>query len=161
MTIAQVTWAGDGSAPTPLIADWLQNMAFVLGIVYMGVKLLMYTRARPPYHQQFASIDHVHADLVTAEQKKVCAAEQTEERMTLRQDMVGLVEKVERQLDHVRNAITEQHGQVMASIDRLDSRTEERINHVYDALNPLAPRIAATSATLDNHLADHRAKREG
>jgi hypothetical protein len=147
------------SAPSAnLLDNWLANLAFVVGLVYMCVKLLDAFRTKPPPHQQFAALVHKHVELVHQDDLDGCQASCVRERLDMRQEMGNAVGKVERQIDHLRNAIETQNSQLLARLDKLDERNEERIGHVYETLTPLAPAISATAAKLDNHLADHRAE---
>jgi hypothetical protein len=114
-------------------------------------------RSKPPLHQQYAALGHIHADALSKDDKDALRDETTRELMTIRQEMGNSMGKVERQIDHLRNALGTQSSQIMKRMDKIDVRNDDRIGHVYDALNPLAPRIAAAEASLNNHLADHRA----
>jgi hypothetical protein len=158
LLFASPAMAGDGGGtPPPLLDNWLANLAYVMGLVYMAARVWQMRQPNPPNHRQFSPIDHRHADVITKPEQETCRAEHTRELMTIRQEMGGFTGKMERQLDHLRNLIGTQNAQMMAEINKMDDKNEKRILHLHERLDPLPAAIAVNTRSIETHLADHRA----
>jgi hypothetical protein len=139
------------------VGDWLQILFWLLGGVYLVVKLI---KPDPPNHRQFAPIDHQHANALSKDDKDALREETTRELMTIRQEMGGMTGKVERQIDHLRDAMSTQNAQLIAALDKYTEHNEDRVRRVHARLDPLPSAIAANTRSLETHLADHRAGKE-
>lgn len=148
--------AGDNTPP-PMFENWLANAAYLMGLIYMAVRVWQLNRPNPPNHRQFAPIDHQHSGVLTHHDKEACQANQAREIMTIRQEMGGLTGKLERQMDHIRNTMTTQHDQLVAALDKFNEHGEERVRRMHQRLDPLPAAIAANTRSIETHLADHRA----
>ena len=138
----------------PMLDNWLANLAFVLGIIYMIVKTGMMLLPKPPNHRQFSAIEHSHIGYVTDQQRRDCRDEHTREMLTIRQEFGGMTGKLERQLDHVRNSIT-------TSNDEISKKIGDGLARMHSRLDPIQAAVAANTISIENHLADHRAKKHG
>jgi hypothetical protein len=131
----------------------------LIGLLAALVTIWDKWRPKPPYHQQFAPLVHEHPQYVRdpdfAARKRWCA----QERMDIRKEMGNAVGKVERQIDHLRNAIGTQNEQVMARLTELDEKQEARASRIHGRIDPLAERISANRQAIDQHLSDERSKR--
>jgi hypothetical protein len=145
------------SSPPPLLDNWLANLAYVMGLLYMAGRLWQLNRPNPPNHIQFAPMDHQHAGVLTKDDQDASRAESTRELMTIRQEMGGFTGKVERQIDHLRDAMTTQNAQMMAALEKYTEHNEDRVRRVHARLDPLPSAIAANTRSIETHLADHRA----
>jgi len=148
--------AGD-STPPPMFDNWLANAAYAMGLVYMAARVWQLNRPNPPNHRQFAAMDHQHAGTLTKAEQETCRDAHTRELLTIRQEMGGFTAKVERQIDHLRDALTTQNAQMMAEITKMDEKNEKRIQHLHERLDPLPAAIAVNTGSIETHLADHRA----
>jgi len=145
------------SAAFSPLETWLTNLAWLLGAVLLAVKLFKEFRPSPPNYRQFAALEHRHSSLVHVSQYSDQIKECTRQRLDIRQEIGNQTAKLERQLDHVRNAMSTQHDQVMARLDDFNQHHDARLGHVYETIKPLAPAIAANTRSIETHLADHRA----
>jgi hypothetical protein len=99
----------------------------------MGLALTIATfwnifRPRPPLHEQFARNDHFHTDYISR--------------------------------DVIRDLKDELAGRwqtLSASIEKHCETADDRARRLHQRIDPLASMIAATNASLENHLSDHRA----
>lgn len=141
-----------------LLGSWLVQLSFVLTLLLLGLKIWDYLRPKPPLHQQYAPIKHTHAELHSSADADTCRANQTREMMTIRQEMGGMTGKVERQIDHLRDAVTTQNAQIVAALKDFDEKQEDRIRRIHGRIDPLAERVAANKQAIEQHIADERAK---
>lgn len=150
--------APSGSVDTAAaLGGWFIQFTAILVAVSSIVTIYSKLRTSPPIHRQYSAIDHTHADSLSRHDQIACSEAHTRELMTIRQEMGGFTAKVERQLDHLRNAITTQNSQMMAEIKELDEKQEKRIQHLHERLDPLPSAIAVNTRSVETHLADHRA----
>jgi gas vesicle protein len=147
--------AGDGQPA--MLDNWLANLAYVMGLLYMAGRLWQLNRPNPPNHRQFAQLDHQHADALSRGDLDASREQQTREIMTIRQEMGGFTAKVERQIDHLRDAVTTQNAQMMSALEKYTEHNEDRVRRVHARLDPLPSAIAANTRSIETHLADHRA----
>jgi len=157
------------AAPLPDAAWWLGGFITLLMIASLIVGIYNGLKPKPPFWRQFAAIDHTHTDLapldhshsnlLTIPSHEEQTRSSAKDRLTLRQGITTATEKMENQVDGLRDAIRSQGEAVMSRLDKLDERNEERIGHVYDTIKPLAPAISANKALIDNHLAEHRSSK--
>lgn len=137
--------------------NWLANLAYLMGLLYMAVRIYQTQKPNPPNHKEFAAMHHTHEAMLTKADQKNCRSEQAREIMTMRQEMGGLTGKVERQIDHLRDALTTQNAHMIAAINEFDEKHEDRIRRVHARIEPLPAAIAANTRSIETHLADHRA----
>ncbi len=156
MAAPAAAFAGDASTAADL-GGWIIQLAAVLVVASSLVSIYSKLRTNPPAHRQFASFDHQHSSLLTKGEQDACRAEHTREMLTIRQEMGGLTGKLERQMDHLRNAITTQNDQLMAQLDKYNEHSEDRVRRMHQRLDPLPSAIAANTRSIETHLADHRA----
>jgi len=155
MAAPAAAFAGEGDAAA--LGGWIIQLAAVLVVASSLVSIYSKLRTNPPAHRQFAPIDHQHAGVLTKGEQESCREAHTREMMTIRQEMGGLTGKLERQMDHLRNAITTQNDQLMAQLDKYNEHSEDRVRRMHQRLDPLPSAIAANTRSIETHLADHRA----
>lgn len=171
---AALAQGAPGAAPVPVpgqtpISNLIVGLSVLLGLLMTCVVIWdKVFRHKPPLHRQYAEREHSHPELARADHthpqytdsdhldaiKSGCA----KERLAIRQESANQTERLERQLDHVRDAVTQQGNQLLARLDNMDERNEERIGNVYETIKPLASTVAANKTAICNHLEDHRAK---
>ncbi len=149
-----------GDVASALLGSWLVQLGFVLGLLVASLKVYDHFRPKPPLHQQYAPIKHEHPELHSSADATACRKHQTRELMTIRQEMGGFTGKVERQIDHLRDAMTTQNAQMIAAIKDLDEKQEQRIRRIHDRIDPIVERVAANKQAIEQHLADARSKGE-
>jgi hypothetical protein len=139
------------------LGHWLIQFAAVMMIANAMVGIYAALRPTPPNHRAYAPINHDHPGLVSKPDQKLCRDDQAREIMSIRTEMGGMTGKVERQIDHLRNAITTQNQQMISAIKELDEKQDDRIRRMHARLDPLPAAIAANTRSIETHLADHRA----
>jgi len=131
-----------GAASPPWLGSWLANLAFVLGITYIVVRLVQSMRGKPPPDQRFALRAHEHSDHITQEHFANVRKDCKEQREADRKHNEDMDVRIFDKLDGFKDGLSEElHGM------------ERRIS---DRIDPLATNIAANKQGLNQHLDDHR-----
>ena len=147
-----------GSAADPLsLGNWLLNLSCVLGMVYMGIKIILAFRRQPPIERELADLSDRFAPKAHEHSQYICRADcetredlQTKERLTIRQAIAGMSESTQDAINHLRLEIT-------SRLDQFSREAEQRSSNLHKRIDPIATGLAGTAGKLDNHLEDHRA----
>lgn len=147
---------------------WVVGLVGFASFISLAVNIWDKLKPKPPLHEQYAPSKHDHSDLddrfarLTHEhrdaltpktfddQRRACA----QERLTIRQTAAHSNEKIGDQLTDLRGLMT-------TKFDELDKRAEDRASGIYQRMEPVGQVVAANKRTIEQHLADHRAKGGG
>lgn len=150
--------ASPSAAPFPSLSDWLQNGVWVAAAIYLLMKLF---RRQPPLDRElgelsarFAAREHTHSEYLRRSDLEAKAESCAKERLTIRQASAETAERVERQIDHMRDTLG-------TKLDEIAANAEERSSNLHRRIDPLINTISGTASKLDNHLEDHRAGKAG
>lgn len=122
--------------------NWL--VSGVLAVVAIYSMLYAHaekTRSADKNHdhdERYSPVDHEHRDYVTREELR--------DSLSGNKEHIDLVRENDRRID--------------GKLDEVSKKISEGFSNVHSRIDPIAEKCTATAEKLDNHLNDHRAKKE-
>jgi hypothetical protein len=101
-------------------------------------------------HADLASADHAHADYIKRSDIDACKTACAAQTLSINQSFSAGIEKIERQLDHLRDGVN-------SRLDAFGEANEQRVSKIHARVDVTEKVVAAVHARVEDHLQDHRA----
>jgi len=107
-------------------------------------------RRRVQVEAEYAREDHDHADYIKRSDIDACKAACAAQTLSINQSFSAGIEKIERQLDHLRDGVN-------SRLDAFGEANEQRVSKIHARVDVTEKVVAAVHARVEDHLQDHRA----